>query len=61
MALTQVEADGLLSMPKIFLDEAPIEFSLAQPMDYDRPLRSSDRREEFLLTSLNAVGGSGSA
>lgn len=50
MPLTQAEADELLLMSKMFLDEAPIEFSLGQPMDYDRPLRSADRREEFLLT-----------
>src|SRR3990172_8468624 len=37
-------------MPKIFVDQDPIEFSLNEPMDYDRVLRSTDRREEFLLT-----------
>jgi hypothetical protein len=50
MPLTQAEADGLLEMPKVFLDASPLDFSLTQPMDYDRVLRSSDRREEFLLT-----------
>lgn len=50
MPLTQAEADGLLEMPKVFVDAAPLEFSLNQPMDYDRVLRSTDRREEFLLT-----------
>jgi hypothetical protein len=50
MPLTQAEADELLLMPKVFLDETPIEFSLGQPMYYDWSLRSADRREEFLLT-----------
>ncbi len=50
MPLTQAEADGLLEMPKVFVDAVPLEFSLSQPMDYDRILRSVDRREEFLLT-----------
>lgn len=50
MPLTQIEADYLLQMDKVFMDQGPIEFSLTQPMDYDRVLRSSDRREELLLT-----------
>ena len=50
MPLTQAEADGLLEMPKVFVDPAPLEFSLNQSMDYDRVLHSTDRREEFLLT-----------
>lgn len=50
MPLTQAEADGLLQMPKVFVDQDPIEFSLNEPMDYDRLIRSTDRREEFLLT-----------
>lgn len=50
MPLTQAEADELLQMPKVFVDQGPIEFSRTQPMDYDRVLRSTDRREEFLLT-----------
>ena len=50
MHLTQAEADGLLQMPKVFVDQDPIEFSRTEPMDYDRVLRSTDRREEFLLT-----------
>jgi hypothetical protein len=50
MPLTQAEADELLQMPKVFVANAPIEFSLAEPMDHDRVLRSTDRREEFLLT-----------
>lgn len=50
MALTQAEADELLQMPKIFMDQAPIEFHLGEPMDSDRVLRFSDRREEFMLT-----------
>ncbi len=50
MPLTQAEADQLLQMPKVFLERDPIEFSLHEPMDYDRVLRSTDRREEFLLT-----------
>ena len=37
-------------MPKIFIDQSPIDFSLGQPMDHERILRSTDRREEFLLT-----------
>lgn len=50
MPLTQAEADGLLQMPKVFVDQDPIEFSLNEPMDYDRLIRSTDRREEFLPT-----------
>lgn len=50
MALTQREADELLQMPKIFVDQAPIEFHLSEPMDSERVLRSTDRREEFILT-----------
>lgn len=50
MHLTQAEADGLIQMPKVFVDQDPIEFSRTEPMDYDRVLRSTDRREEFLLT-----------
>ncbi len=50
MSLTQVEADTLLQMPKIFVQSDPIEFSLIEPMDYERELRSIDRREGFLLT-----------
>lgn len=49
MSLTQIEADELLQMPKIFVDVSPIEFALTQPMDYERILRSVDRREEFHL------------
>jgi hypothetical protein len=50
MSLTQIEADQLLQMPKTFVDQSPIDFSLNQPMDQDRVLRSTDRREEFILT-----------
>lgn len=50
MPLPQVEADNLLQMPKVFVDNAPLEFPQTQPIDYDRTLRSPDRREEFLLT-----------
>lgn len=50
MPLQQAEADALLQMPKEFIDEDPIEFNLNQPMDFDRFLRSTDRREEFILT-----------
>lgn len=50
MPLTQAEADELLQMQKVFVDNDPIEFSLTEPMDYDRVLRSTDRREEFFLT-----------
>lgn len=49
MALTQAEADDLLAMAKVFVDAEPIEFSVAQPMSYERVLRSMDRREEFAL------------
>ena len=47
MALTQAEANALLEMAKAFVDVDPIEFSLTQPIDYARWLRSTDRREEF--------------
>lgn len=50
MPLLQAEADALLQMPKEFVDEDPIEFNLNQPMDLDRFLRSTDRKEEFILT-----------
>lgn len=50
MPLTQAEADDLLSMGKNFVDNSPLEFNMTEPMDYDRILRSLDRREEFLLT-----------
>lgn len=50
MALTQAEADHLLHLPKVFLDQSPIEFTLTEPMDQERLLRSTDRREEFVLT-----------
>ena len=49
MALAQAEADRLLKMAKIFVDQAPLEFSETLPMNYVRELRSTDRREEFLL------------
>ena len=49
MPLTQAEADTLLQMNKEFLEENPLEFSQAQPMNYERVLLSLDRREEFLL------------
>lgn len=42
MPLTQAEADNLLQMPKVFVDQAPIEFRLIDPMDYDRVLRSTE-------------------
>ena len=50
MSLTQTEADRLLQLPKTFFDPSPIEFTLTEPMNHDRVLRSTDRREEFLLT-----------
>jgi hypothetical protein len=43
MSLTQAEADRLLQMPKVFVDQEPIQFTLSLPMDYDRILRSTDR------------------
>ena len=50
MPLTQLEADNLLQMPKVFIQPDPIEFSMSDPMNYDRELRSLDRQEGFLLT-----------
>lgn len=50
MPLPQAEADQLLSLPKIFVDTSPIEFTLNEPMDHERVLHSTDRREEFILT-----------
>lgn len=50
MALTQQEADSLLQMPKEFVDSDPLEFTQREPMNYDRLLHSTDRREQFLLT-----------
>ena len=49
MALTQTEADALLEMPKEFVEAAPLEISVTQPLNYVRSLRSTDRREEFLF------------
>ena len=49
MSFTQDEADDLLQLPKLFVDTSPIEFTLTQPMDYERILRSVDRLEEFHL------------
>ena len=50
MMFDQEEADTLLNMPKEFADLAPLEFTLREPMNYDRELRSTDRRELFFLT-----------
>ena len=49
MALTQTEADALIAMPKVFADNEPLEFPETQPMRYERPMRSTDRREEFIF------------
>jgi len=49
-AISQVEADALLALPKIFKDDEPLEFSMTTPMDYERVLLSNDRREKFILT-----------
>lgn len=49
-AISQAEADALLALPKIFKGDEPLEFSMATPMDHERVLLSSDRREEFILT-----------
>ena len=49
MPLSQNEADRLLQMSKEFADSDPLEFSLAQPMNYQRELISVDRREKFIL------------
>lgn len=49
-AISQTEADALLALPKSFKDDSPLEFTMTTPMDYERILLSSDRREEFLLT-----------
>ena len=50
MPLSQNEADQLLQMPKEFVDASPLEFTRTTTMDYDRFLRSADKREEFILT-----------
>lgn len=55
MSLTQEEANSLLSLPKVFVEQSPLEFSLTESMDYERALRSLDRREEFLLTVERGV------
>ncbi len=49
-AISQSESDALLSVPKFFRDDSPLEFTNTTPMDYERVLLSEDRREEFLLT-----------
>lgn len=48
--MSQTEADALLLLPKSFKDDSPLEFTMTTPMDFERVLLSSDRREEFLLT-----------
>jgi hypothetical protein len=50
MPLTQTEADILLGLPKEFVESEPLEFPTTQPLDYERVLRSTDRREEFIFT-----------
>jgi hypothetical protein len=50
MALSQAEADQLLTMSKLFVDQDPLEFSQSESMNYNRELRSADRRERFFLT-----------
>lgn len=50
MSLFQDEADQLLQTPKEFIDISPLEFTRTATMDYDRFLRSSYKREEFILT-----------
>jgi hypothetical protein len=55
MSLTQEEANSLLFSPKVFVEQSPLEFSLTEPMDYERALRSMDRREEFLITVERGV------
>ena len=49
-AISQSEADALLALPKIFKGDEPLEFSMTNPMDYERDLLSNDRREAFILT-----------
>ncbi|HEY7675987.1 MAG TPA: hypothetical protein VIG69_02860, partial [Candidatus Methylomirabilis sp.] len=36
-------------MEKVFVEQDPLEFSLSQPMNYSRELRSANRRERFFL------------
>ena len=50
MPLTQAEADQLLAMAKVFVDQSPIAVTQTLPMDLDRELISVDRREAFILT-----------
>ena len=50
MPLSQAEADYLLSLAKEFTESDPLIFPNTQPLNYNRPLRSVDRREEFVLT-----------
>ena len=49
MSLTQAEADGLLKLPKVFVDVDVLEFRRTEPMNSTSVLRSHDRREEFLF------------
>jgi hypothetical protein len=49
MPLTQIEADALLQMPKLFVTVDPLELPRTQPVNYVRTLLSVDRREEFLF------------
>ena len=49
MPLAQTEADRLLRMPKEFLENDAVEFSLGEAMNFQRQLISVDRRERFLL------------
>jgi hypothetical protein len=56
MSLIQAEADRLLRLPKAFLDHSPIEFALHEPMDHERVLQSTDRKEEFTLPWIAEIG-----
>lgn len=49
MVLTQQEADELILLEKRFLDNAVLELSQAEGMDYSRDLASLDNRERFSL------------
>lgn len=50
MSLSQEEADRLLSVAKVFVDQSTVELTQTQPMDEDRELISVDHREAFILT-----------
>jgi hypothetical protein len=49
MPLAQAEADRLLGLPKEFTERGAVEFTVSEPLNFQRSLISVDRRERFIL------------